>query len=169
MDRAAELAEGGADAGIVVVADYQRAGRGTHGRSWLAPPGACLMFTILLRPSVTPDALSVMPAHIGQSIADALNVMFGLDCTLKHPNDIVCGGRKLCGVLCTTRVVGEHVAWLLCGVGLNTFMTHDALPHAHATSLVLEGARVPPHAEMLAALLERLEWLRDGLDLAGPT
>jgi BirA family biotin operon repressor/biotin-[acetyl-CoA-carboxylase] ligase len=168
MDRAAELAERGAAVGTVVVADYQRAGRGTHGRSWLAPPGTCLMFTMLLRPSVAPEALTAMPTRIGQSIADALNATFGLGCTVKHPNDILSTGKKLCGVLCTSRVVGDRVAWLLCGVGLNTFMTHAALPHAEATSLALEGARVPPHPELLTVLLAGLEWLRDVNRHAGP-
>ncbi|HEX5497891.1 MAG TPA: hypothetical protein VFX03_01650, partial [Thermomicrobiales bacterium] len=57
MDEAARLAAAGAPEGTVVLADYQRAGRGRAGRGWESPPGAALLLTILLRPAVAPDRL----------------------------------------------------------------------------------------------------------------
>jgi BirA family transcriptional regulator, biotin operon repressor / biotin---[acetyl-CoA-carboxylase] ligase len=162
MERAEALARDAAS-GLVVVADYQTHGRGTRGRSWHAPPGTCLMFTIVSRVTFGIDELEALPRRISADIARALNDVFGLNCMLKAPNDITVAGRKLCGVLCTSHLVGADVSWLLCGVGLNTWMTAEQLPHADATSLVLEGVTPPRHDVLLDQLLARLTWLRDGV------
>lgn len=160
MDCATRLAESGAPAGTVVVADFQRSGRGTHGRVWQAPPGSCLMFTCLFRPEVTPAELAVLPARIAGEIAATLRDVCNVPATVKLPNDVVVGDRKICGVLCTSRITGETVEWLLCGIGLNTWMTAEQLPLESATSLAIEGANpLPAHADLLDALLGRLGWL----------
>ena len=46
-----ERPRAGAAAGLVVVADYQTAGRGRFDRRWESPPGKSLLFSVLLRPS----------------------------------------------------------------------------------------------------------------------
>ncbi len=160
MTRAHELAEAGAKAGTVVVADYQSHGRGTRGRIWSAPPGTCLMFTIIARPDIEPARLECLPRRVSASIADVLQEDLGLHCAVKEPNDLLVRSRKLCGVLCTSHIVGQRVAWVLCGVGLNTFMTTEQLPVENATSLLIEGTDVPAHAELLERLLVELDWLQ---------
>jgi len=159
MDRARELAEAGAPAGTVVVADYQSAGRGTRGRDWLAPPGTCLMLTVVARPHVAPGALADLPARVSASICDYLRGSLGLDCAVKPPNDIVVGGRKLCGVLCTSKIVGDRVEYVLCGIGLNTHMSRDELPLETATSLLIERRSCPDHEPLLDGVLGSLRWL----------
>jgi BirA family transcriptional regulator, biotin operon repressor / biotin---[acetyl-CoA-carboxylase] ligase len=162
MERAETLAQA-ALGGLVVVADFQTHGRGTRGRSWHAPRGTCLMFTIVSRLPFSVTELEALPRRISADIARALREDLSLNCTLKEPNDITVAGRKLCGVLCTSHLVGVDVSWLLCGVGLNTWMTAEQLPHTQATSLVLEGVTPPRHDVLLEQLLARLTWLRDGV------
>ena len=159
MVRARELAESGAPAGTVVVADYQTDGRGTHGRTWLAPPGTCLMFTLIARPDIPVATLTEIPLRISESIAACLRDEFGLDCRVKPPNDILVGNRKLCGVLCTSHLVGERLEWLLVGIGLNTRMTVADLPLEAATSLSIEGVVVVDDDVLLRRVLSRLGWL----------
>ena len=159
MIRARELAEAGAPSGTVVVADYQSEGRGTHGRVWLAPPGRCLMFTLIARPEIPIGALTDIPLRISESIAACLRDDYGLDCCVKPPNDILVGARKLCGVLCTSHLVGERLEWLLVGIGLNTRMTVADLPMETATSLAIEGIDVADDDDFLRRLLGRLGWL----------
>lgn len=161
MTRARELAESGSPAGTVVVADYQTAGRGTHGRTWLAPPGTCLMFTLVARPDIGADALSDLPLRVSASIAACLRDELGLACNVKPPNDIVVAGRKLCGVLCASHLVGEQLQWLLVGVGLNTHMTLAQRPLETATSLAIEGIEARAHAVLMRHILTRLQWLLD--------
>jgi BirA family biotin operon repressor/biotin-[acetyl-CoA-carboxylase] ligase len=159
MTRARELAESGAPAGTVVVADFQSAGRGTHGRTWLAPPGSCLMFTLIARPDIPVATLTEIPLRISESIAACLRDDYGIDCDVKPPNDILAGGRKLCGVLCTSHLVGERLEWLLVGIGLNTRMSGSDRPIETATSLAMEGVVVTDHDELLRRVLGRLGWL----------
>ena len=159
MTRARELAETGAPTGTVVVADYQSEGRGTHGRIWLAPPGSCLMFTLIARPALATNELSDIPLRISESIAGVLHDTYDLTCTVKPPNDIMVDGRKLCGVLCTSHLVGKRIEWLLVGIGLNTCMTREQLPLDTATSLAIEGIATPPHDILIDQILDRLNWL----------
>jgi BirA family biotin operon repressor/biotin-[acetyl-CoA-carboxylase] ligase len=159
MNRARELAEFGASAGTVVVADYQSTGRGTQGRVWQAPPGSCLMFTLVSRSMFSLAELELLPRRVSASIVAVLRDDLGLDCVVKEPNDILVRGRKLCGVLCTSHIVGDRIAWVLCGVGLNTRMTASQLPLPTATSLLVEGIEPPPHCELLDRLLGALAWL----------
>jgi BirA family biotin operon repressor/biotin-[acetyl-CoA-carboxylase] ligase len=161
MTRARELAEAGAPAGTVVVADYQTDGRGTHGRTWLAPPGTCLMFTLIAQPDIPVDALTDIPLRVSESIAACLSEDLDLVCDVKPPNDIVVAGRKLCGVLCTSRLIGEQLDWILVGIGLNTLMMESELPLESATSLAIEGVTIPAHDDLLPRILSRLDWLRD--------
>lgn len=159
MERARELAEAGAPAATTVVAAYQSAGRGTRGRTWSAPPGSCLMFTTIARPDLTPAALAELPLLVSGAICEYLNHHLGLACEVKPPNDIVVGDRKLCGVLCTSKIVGERVEYALFGIGLNTQMTTEQLPLDRATSIAIELGFCPPHDELLDGLLEALERL----------
>ena len=159
MTRARELAESGALAGTVVVADYQSEGRGTHGRTWHAPLGTCLMFTLIARPDIPVATLTDIPLRISESIAAFLRDDHGIDCVVKPPNDILVEGRKLCGVLCTSHLVGERLEWLLVGIGLNTRMTVADLPLEAATSLAIEMVVVTDHDDLLRRVLGRLGWL----------
>src|SRR5207248_3097660 len=91
LDRAA----GGAPEGSVLVAEAQTAGRGRMGRGWLSPPGAALMFSVLLRPAaVPPGRRGWIPLLAGMAVVSAVAVT-GLDARLKWPNDVLAGGRKL--------------------------------------------------------------------------
>lgn len=162
MERASNLATEGAAAGLVVAADYQSSGRGTHGRTWLAPPGACLMFTLLLRPNIEVARLTDLPHRIATTISTMLREEHGLNSEVKLPNDILVNGRKICGVLCTSRVTGERLDWLLVGIGLNTRMSLAELPLPTATSMVIEkGTDIPSKEALLDSVLVRLGWLRD--------
>ena len=161
MERASTLASEGAAAGLVIAADYQSNGRGTHGRTWIAPPGACLMFTLLLRPDIDVASLTELPHRIATTISEMLRDEHSLNSAVKLPNDILVNGRKICGVLCTSRVTGERLNWLLVGIGLNTHMSTAERPLTTATSMAIErGTGIPSNEALLNSVLVRLGWLR---------
>src|SRR5207249_2775895 len=88
------------------------------------------------------------------AVAEAVESETGLRATVKHPNDVLAGGRKVAGVLAEA-VEGRVVL----GIGVNVSQSPAQLPpdaDPPATSLALQGAAVDP-AELLAAILERLE------------
>ena len=153
-DLAALAGQGEAD-GLVLVADEQTAGRGRLGRTWTAPAGSALTFSVLVRPSVPPAGLGWLPLVSGLAVVEALRELTGLPATLKWPNDVLVGPRKLGGIL-TERVGGTDA--VVVGIGVNVAMTAEQLPVPTATSLLLElaGAAVPSSTELLDALLDRL-------------
>jgi BirA family biotin operon repressor/biotin-[acetyl-CoA-carboxylase] ligase len=164
MDEAAALARDGAPAGTVVSASYQTGGRGRSGRSWLAPAGTCLLATVIFRPDISilnDDALS---RKIGERVRDAIAEVTGLWATVKDPNDLLCGERKLCGILCQTSVRGKDLEYLLVGIGINVNIPTDQLPLERATSLLVEtGREVDLHRLLVSVLghVAEIEGLAD--------
>jgi BirA family biotin operon repressor/biotin-[acetyl-CoA-carboxylase] ligase len=153
--------------GTVCVAGSQTAGRGRHGRSWMAPPDQSLLFSILLSAGIVPSP-GLLPAAAGVAVVQAIRRLCpGLSPRLKWPNDVLLDGAKVCGIL--AEQTGE---WIVLGVGINVFQSREDLPPGvSATSLKLslvdkraatEVTEEPPAlAVLLAAVLEELGGLLD--------
>lgn len=148
----AERARAGEPAGLVVAAELQTAGRGRLDRSWTSPPRAGLTFSVLVRPDLPPAQWSWLPLWTGLAVQTALSARAEVDAELKWPNDVLVGGRKVCGVLAEVPVTGAAVL----GIGLNVTNRADELPHDGATSLALAGARTVDRDTLLRALLRAL-------------
>lgn len=118
QDIAHELAEKGAPAGSLVVADAQRAGRGRQGRSWSSRPGQGVWCTIIERPSDV-AAFEVLSLRTGMRLAAALDEFAGQRVQLKWPNDLLLSEGKLAGILTEARWSGSSLAWVAVGVGVN--------------------------------------------------
>jgi BirA family transcriptional regulator, biotin operon repressor / biotin---[acetyl-CoA-carboxylase] ligase len=160
MDDVARLAQSGAEEGIVVVADEQTAGRGRAGRSWHAPPGTALLCSILLRPAVTPDRLSVLPLLAGVAVAEAIEARAPVECRLKWPNDLWIQERKVGGVLMTARTK-EAVDYVVLGIGVNLVGHPDDMPTG-ATSIQAEADVTVTPRKLLLTLLATLQSRYDG-------
>lgn len=158
------LADRAAPDRTVLVAEYQRAGRGRFDRGWVSPPCAGLTFSVLLRPPRPRARWGWLPLLVGVAVSEAVTEMTGVDTGLKWPNDLLAAdGRKLAGVLVQTV---EDAA--VVGVGMNVSTEPSELPVETATSLRLAGADVD-RAELLAACLLRIAervdaWTTGGAD-----
>jgi len=156
----------GAPEGLVVVTQDQQEGRGRLARSWLSPPGAGLAISVLLRPDPVPAARwPWLPLLTGVAVRAAVRESTGLDASLKWPNDVLVGGRKLAGIL-LERVEGPAGPAAVVGIGVNVAMTAEQLPVPEATSMAVEGVVVEP-ADLLVVLLERLGHAYGGWRAAG--
>jgi BirA family biotin operon repressor/biotin-[acetyl-CoA-carboxylase] ligase len=143
----------GAPEGAVAVTDEQTEGRGRLGRTWHAPAGTSLLFSILLVPPVPAERLAELSLVAGEAIAEAIAAETGLAPTIKRPNDVLIGGRKVAGVLAEA-AEGRVVL----GIGINVSQAEDELPpKVEATSLRLAGAAEVDRGSLLAAVLARLE------------
>lgn len=103
--------------GVTIVADFQHRGVGRKGREWVAAPGSSLLFTTAIPVPVAVAALWAVPFWAALAVRRAL-AAGGVEVALQWPNDILIGGKKLAGILCTSRVTGAH-AWVGCGIGIN--------------------------------------------------
>lgn len=141
--------------GTVVVADEQTEGRGRLGRRWLAAQGTSILCSIVLAPRVEPARLPELSLVAGRACAEAIAAVTGLEPELKSPNDVLIGGRKVAGIL--SEASGGRV---VVGIGINVNMTAEQLPKAletPVTSLLVETGGPVERAELLAAVLDRLE------------
>ncbi len=145
-------ARAGEAAGLVVAAELQSAGRGRLDRTWTSPPRAGLTFSVLVRPDLPAAQWSWLPLWTGLAVATALSSRAEVAAELKWPNDVLVGGRKVCGILAEVPLPGAAVL----GIGLNVSTRADELPHAGATSLALAGARTVDRDTLLRAVLRAL-------------
>ncbi len=112
-DDARELALGGAPAGTVVVAEEQTAGRGRKGAQWFCAPGEGLAFSVVLAPEWPREQWAWTALGAGVAVCEALEQV-GLEPEIKWPNDVLLGGRKVCGIL-----VESPGSRVVAGIGLN--------------------------------------------------
>lgn len=122
-DAAALLGDPGAS-GLTIVAGHQTQGAGRKGRSWIARPGSALLFTTILPRELPAADLWVVPFWTALAVRDGLAAC-GVKTALHWPNDLLVGARKICGILCVSRVWGDR-ARVACGVGINVVRTQEA-------------------------------------------
>ena len=142
--RIKQLAAQGAPDGTMYIAAAQSAGRGRKGRAFLSPPGG-LYLSMLLRPGCpAEEALSITPLA-AVAVCRAVKGVFGLDCGIKWPNDVVLGGKKLCGIL-TEASTDKDGLFLVLGIGvnLNTEEFPEELRQVAGSVFLLSGKKTEP-------------------------
>jgi BirA family transcriptional regulator, biotin operon repressor / biotin---[acetyl-CoA-carboxylase] ligase len=140
--------------GRVIVAAWQRAGRGRHGRPWSAPPGRALLFSAVLAP--TGPVAPILPLLAGVAVRDAIVSTAGMAAELKWPNDVLSDGAKVAGIL-VERPPGPFA---VLGVGINANLEAADLPGDAATSLLIRTGHPVDLDALLAAVLAQLDqWL----------
>lgn len=123
-DVAATEARAGAPEGLLVTADEQTDGRGRMGRTWHAPAGANLTFSLLLRPQRPAAEIPPITLLAGGALAVAVHGLgLGIEARVKWPNDLTVGTgpsrRKLAGILTEATTEGDRIGHVVVGVGLN--------------------------------------------------
>ena len=149
---AERLLAGGLETPFVVMADRQTAGRGRMGRVWHSPSEGNVYFTLGFRPLLSPSRMATFTLWIGARLVEVLRRETGLPLMLKWPNDILCRGHKLAGLLAEARIDTDRMRDCLLGIGLNVNSQPATWPAAAAktaTSLAAERALQQPKAPAL--------------------
>lgn len=152
----AEEARSGVEGPVVLVADHQTAGRGRRDRTWLAPPSAGLLVSVLVTPAVDRSVLPLVTVAAGVATLEAVEELTDLVPDLKWPNDVIVEDRKLAGVL--AEGLDRSV---VVGVGTNVDWPEELPDEIADTAVALNhlGQRVD-RAELLVIYLRRLHhWL----------
>ena len=141
--------------GTVAVAGEQTKGRGRLGRRWEATAGTSVLCSVQLRPPLDAARFPELTVVAAQACAEAIRTVTGLKSTLKHPNDVLIGGRKVAGIL------GESAEGrVVLGIGINANIPAEELPEGvriPATSLLIETGEPVDRVELLVELLAALE------------
>lgn len=165
-------ADGAAD-GTVAIADEQTGGRGRRGRGFLSPAGKGVYLSVLLRPEVEPARLLPLTGFVAVATCDAVERVASVRPQIKWTNDLVLGGKKLCGILTELSVEGESGAlqYVVVGIGVNASHTKEDFAGGLediATSLAIETGKSVSRAALAAAMIEELDRLYAAL-LTGET
>ncbi len=99
-----------------IYAGYQTAGRGQTGNSWESEEGKNLLCSILLPPNKNLHFLNI-------AVGVALLRVIGEDFTIKWPNDIYYGNKKVAGILVENAIIGNEIRYSIAGIGLNVNQT----------------------------------------------
>ncbi|MDY6865475.1 MAG: biotin--[acetyl-CoA-carboxylase] ligase [Halobacteriota archaeon] len=156
---ARELATEGAIEGTVVFADEQTEGRGREGRSWFSAPGS-VQLSVILRPNTSPSKAHMVTLMTGVAVAKTIRY-YGIDARIKWPNDIIVGGKKVCGILSEMGILEDALDYIILGIGVNVNVDIDLYPNElkeMTTSLKAELGRDIPRIEFIQSLLWELEY-----------
>ncbi len=158
---ALELAGAGAPEGDVVIADRQKQGRGRlPGRRWQSPAGRNLYVSVILRPTTHPSKAASLTLTAGVAVAEALAAWCPGRVSIKWPNDVNIGGKKVSGILTEMRTRGDSVDFVVIGIGINIFMKFDEFDEQfrnRATSLLEETTYTPDRIDVAETVLRSLD------------
>jgi len=142
----------------VLLAEYQTAGRGRRGRVWLAPAGGAICLSLSWTFRVIPEDLGALSLVIGVCAVRALRNLGLEGVSLKWPNDLLVGDRKLAGILIELRAESTGPACVVIGVGLNVALGAALLKKigdtgVAATDLASTNLPLPSRNDLIAALV----------------
>ncbi len=155
---AMRAASDGAPDGLIVVTDYQTAGRGRGDNQWWAPPGCCLLFSWLIQSSIPWERTPWLTMAAAIAVTDGIRNAVGLETDVKWPNDVMYRGKKLGGILTETVAGNSGLEMAVVGVGINVNV--EALPpeiEETATSVSLALGRNVSRAAVLKEILLALD------------
>jgi len=113
------LKEHGGGEDMVVVAEYQTAGRGCGTNTWESERGRNLLFSVLLHPTGIPARDQFRITQMASVALCHVLEQYVSEVSIKWPNDIYVGDRKICGMLIENTLQGNVIRDCVIGIGLN--------------------------------------------------
>ena len=140
-----------------VTAEFQTAGKGQRGNSWESAAGANLLFSTVLFPRFLQARQQFLLSQaVSLSIKEALDA-YVPEVSIKWPNDIYCGERKICGILIENDLQGSCIGRCIVGVGLNVNQEAFHSDAPNPVSLRQLTAVCHDRERLLEDILQRLE------------
>ena len=154
------MAAEGAPEGLCLIAGEQTAGRGRMGRSFYSPADSGLYMSLLLRPQIPAAEAVRITACAAVAVADAIEALSGVETQIKWVNDVLIGGKKVCGILTEAALDCEsgQLHYAVLGIGINTAVpAGDFPPELRGIAGAVFRAQKPPElrCRLAAAVLDR--------------
>ena len=106
--------------GILVMSDIQTNGQGTHGRIWHTDEVENIAFSFYVKTDNKPERLDGITIEMAIIIQEIFEDLYKVKLTIKHPNDLICNGKKVGGILTQSKVENGITKFLVVGIGINT-------------------------------------------------
>jgi BirA family biotin operon repressor/biotin-[acetyl-CoA-carboxylase] ligase len=151
----AERAKAGAPHGMVLVCEHQSAGRGRRGNAWVSAVGGSVTFSVLWRFPQGAGALAGLGLAVAVSAAKALERLGAQGVAVKWPNDLLCAGGKLGGILIETAGDTAGPSAAVVGIGVNLRLGASARERIgrQVTDIATNCAAMPSRTAVLAGLV----------------
>lgn len=156
MDTAMELGAKKEQEGTVVLAEAQTKGRGRLSREWVSLKHKGIYFSLLLRPRISPQEAPLLTILAAVSVLEGVRLSVSINAQIKWPNDILCGSKKLGGILTELNAETDEVRFAAIGVGINVNADKKSLPSG-ATSLKDETGSPVSRIEVLQNILRAFD------------
>lgn len=153
---ALEMGAKGSPEGLTIFAEEQTKGRGRLGRSWASPKGKGLYFSILLRPLLQIHQIPKITLTAAVAICQALGEMSDLKVSIRWPNDLLVGQRKIGGILTEMNAESDRILYIVVGIGINVNSGPRQLPEG-ATSLKEQTRKAWDRCALAIKILEKIE------------
>ena len=166
-DVALTLASAKAADGTAVLAERQTAGKGRLGRRWDSPPHLNIYCSVILNTFQFSRNPSWMPLVTGLALSEAIQESCAVRLALKWPNDLLCRGKKIGGVLCESSSQGHENLTCVVGFGINVNGRGKDFPdelRSIATSLHQETQKFFDRNTLVADVFNRLENWYDAVE-----
>ncbi len=147
-----------ANNGTLIIAEKQTLGKGRFDRKWTSPSSGIWM-SLILKPNIPPSEASKITQIAAASVYKAL-LKFGINVSIKWPNDIFINGKKLCGILTEMKCDIDRIHYLVLGIGLNVNLNAEEITDELkdiATSLKLEFNKTFSKSLILSEILNNFE------------
>ena len=142
---------------MVVVCDYQTAGRGCGTNSWESEPGKNLLMSVLMRPKkVSARTQFIITQTVSVALSRTLAKYISDPISIKWPNDIYVGDKKICGVLIENSIAGRRIKDCIIGIGLNVNQTEFRSDAPNPVSIAQLTGKEMDRDEVLNTFLEEL-------------
>lgn len=147
---------------MVVVADYQTAGRGCGQNSWESERGKNLLMSVLVHPKrVSARTQFIITQMVSVALCNTLEPLIDKPVEIKWPNDIYVGDKKICGVLIENRLEGRRIRDCVIGIGLNVNQTEFLSDAPNPVSIKQLTGHDTDRDELLASFLNKLQHAAD--------
>lgn len=161
-DEAKKKAVAGCPEGTLIITETQLGGRGRLARGWFSPQAKGIWFSVVLRPPFPPQEAPKCTLMAAVAVNRAIREMTGVSCGIKWPNDILCNGRKLVGILTEMNAEMDAINHIVIGMGINVNIMAAEIPpelEGKLTSLQMETGAPVSRIALFIKILERLEEL----------
>ena len=188
-NRAIELVHSGADAGVIIIANQQTAGRGRAGNTWLSPANSGLYLSFIIKPKSEIKDLSVITLITGVAVVRAVQNCLGIKIGLKWVNDLILENKKIGGILIeyiSPKLNGNELSetkdnsnnslngYLVIGMGLNLYTPSEKIPADLESKIIYLDSCIALMAvsidrnKLTASLTNELEIVLESMSLRLP-
>jgi len=153
------MADAGAAEGTVIIAEMQMQGKGWMGRRWISPKDG-IWLSVILRPRMSLAHAYRLTIVAGLAVAKTIRG-YGIDAWVKWPNDVIIGGKKVCGVLTEIESETANLRYAIVGIGVDVNVDTQLFPEeirTGSTSIKAELGHPVDRAKFLQRLFAALEY-----------